>query len=178
MSVEIVLGPMFSGKTSYVLEYVRKYHAIGKKVSIIKPLVDNRYSNENFVVSHNNEKLTCRNWDTRIPLCQYTDAEFYDYFVIEEAQFFTHLHHFCSHILFELKKHILVVGLNGDAEQTKFGEILDIIPMATSLKKLSAMCSVCKDGTPAHYTKAFEKSENQINVGGAEKYVAVCLRHL
>jgi thymidine kinase len=178
MSLEIVFGPMFSGKTSYALSYARKHRAIGRNVLIIKPSIDNRYSSENVVISHNNEQLPCVCWDTSKPLCEFSDQNSYDCFVIEEAQFFSHLQHFCSYFLFDLQKHILVVGLDGDAKQQKFGEILDIIPMATSVQKLFSLCSVCNDGTPAHYTKALEKSDTQVNVGGAEKYLAVCLRHL
>ena len=73
MSLEIVLGPMFSGKTSYALSYVRKHRAIGRKVLVIKPSIDKRYSSENFVVSHNNEKISCLNWDIKNPLCEIAD---------------------------------------------------------------------------------------------------------
>ena len=83
-----------------------------------------------------------------------------------------------------MRKNILVVGLDGCAQQKKFGEILDVIPLATSVTKLTALCSVCCDGTPAPFTKKVklnwggEECSLQVDVGGAEKYVAVCLRHL
>ena len=178
MSLEVVIGPMFSGKSSYALSYVRRQRAIGKTVLVIKPNIDNRYGNESFVVTHNNEKIPCMMWNVKDPLCGISDIK-YDCFVVEEAQFFNHLQHFCSHLLLNEHKHILVVGLDGCAKQKKFGEILDIIPMATSLTKLTALCSECKNGTPAPYTKKLENHNYaQVDVGGAEKYVAVCLRHL
>ena len=178
MSLEVVIGPMFSGKSSYALSYVRRQRAIGKTVLVIKPNIDNRYGNEHAVVTHNNERIPCTMWNVKDPLCGISMIN-YDCFVVEEAQFFTHLQHFCSHLLFEKAKHILVVGLDGCAQQKKFGEILDLIPMATSVKKLTALCSECKDGTPAAYTKKLkERGDIQVDVGGAEKYVAVCLRHL
>jgi thymidine kinase len=178
MSLEVVIGPMFSGKSSYALSYVRRQRAIGKTVLVIKPNIDNRYSNEAVVVTHNNEKIPCMMWNVKDPLCGISDIN-YECFVVEEAQFFSHLHHFCSHLLLNKHKHILVVGLDGCAQQKKFGEILDVIPIATSVTKLSALCSVCNDGTPAPYTtKLEEPGDIQVDVGGAEKYVAVCLRHL
>jgi thymidine kinase len=178
MSLEVVIGPMFSGKSSYALSYVRRQRAIGKTVLVIKPNIDNRYSNEPVVVTHNNEKIPCMMWNVKDPLCGISDIN-YECFVVEEAQFFSHLHHFCSHLLLNKHKHILVVGLDGCAQQKKFGEILDVIPIATSVTKLSALCCVCKDGTPAPYTKKLEEpGDIQVDVGGAEKYVAVCLRHL
>jgi thymidine kinase len=181
MSLEVVLGPMFSGKSSYALSYVRRQRAIGKKVLVIKPDIDNRYTSENYLVTHDKEKILCMMWNVETPLCEINELN-YDCFVVEEAQFFKHLHHFCSHLLFNLKKNILVVGLDGCAQQKKFGEILDIIPMATTVTKLTALCSVCMDGTVAPYTKKVwggGSSENsQVDVGGADKYVAVCLHHL
>jgi len=177
MSLEVVIGPMFSGKTSYALSYVRRQRAIGKQVLVIKPNIDNRYSSEASIVTHNNERIPCIMWDSNISLCKMSDIN-YDCFVIEEAQFFTHLHDFCSKLLIVEHKHILVVGLDGCAQQKKFGEVLDIIPLATSLTKLAALCLECKNGTPAPYTKKLEEGGTQVDVGGAEKYVAVCLRHL
>ena len=182
MSLEVVVGPMFSGKSSYALSYVRKHRAIGRRVLIIKPDIDNRYSDQDFMVTHDQDKAECMTWKTQKPLCdlQLGVLEMYDCIVLEEAQFFEHLLHFCYELLFNHKKHILVVGLDGCANQRKFGDILDLIPYATSVTKLTAFCSVCKNGTPAPYTRKLEKDwgGEQVDVGGAEKYIAVCLRHL
>jgi len=177
MSLEVVIGPMFSGKSSYALSYVRRQRAIGKTILVIKPNIDNRYTNESVIITHNNEKIPCMMWNVKDPLCQISDIN-YDCFVVEEAQFFIYLYHFCSYILLDQKKNILVVGLDGCAQQKKFGEILDVIPIASSVRKLTALCCQCKDGTPAPYTKKIEAGDVQVDVGGAEKYVAVCLRHL
>ena len=177
MSLEVVVGHMFSGKSSYALSYIRRQQAIGKTVMVIKPNIDNRYADD-CLATHNGEKIKCLVWDVSKPLCAFTKLD-YDCFVVEEAQFFTHLEHFCFELLTTYKKNILIVGLDADANQRKFGEILDVIPLATSVTKLSALCSVCKDGTPAPYTKSLhENNLGKINIGGAEKYAAVCLRHL
>jgi thymidine kinase len=177
MSLEVVVGPMFSGKSSYAISFVRRQNAIGRKGIVIKPSIDSRYTKSNFLFTHNKDSISCMVWDVNTPLCEFSDTT-YDFYVIEESQFFRHLYHFCSELLFKYKKDILVVGLDGCAMQKKFGEILDILPLATCVKKLSAYCSICKDGTPAHYSKKLEESDQQIDIGGAEKYVAVCLRHL
>ncbi len=53
--------------------------------------------------------------------------------------------------------------------------------MATSVTKLNALCTMCSDGTPAPYTRRMELEwggEEQVDVGGNDKYVAVCLHHL
>jgi thymidine kinase len=177
MSLEVVVGPMFSGKSTYALSYVHRQRAIGKRVLVIKPNIDNRYTSESVLVTHNNERIPCMLWDIKKPLCGLLDIN-YDCFVIEEAQFFTRLYHFCYYVMFNKNKHVLVVGLDGCSQQKKFGEILDIIPLSTSVLKLKALCSQCKDGTPAPYTKKLNNVNAQVDVGGAEKYVAVCLAHL
>lgn len=180
MSLEVVVGPMFSGKSSYALSYVRRQRAIGRNVLVIKPDIDNRYSNDNVLVTHDKEKIPCMMWQTNKPLCEMNDTN-YDCYVIEEAQFFNHLQHFCHGMVFHAGKNVLVVGLDGCAKQKKFGEILDIIPMATSVTKLNALCTMCSDGTSAPYTRRIELEwggEEQVDVGGNDKYVAVCLHHL
>ena len=183
MSLEVVLGPMFSGKSSYALSYVRRQRAIGKQVLVIKPDIDNRYSDQDFMITHDQDRVQCMMWKTGKPLCEMNEElrNSYDCFVLEEAQFFSHLHHFCYELLFTHKKNVLVVGLDGCAQQKKFGEITDIIPLSSSVTKLTALCSVCQDGTPAPYTKKLRMDwggEEQVDVGGADKYIAVCLRHL
>lgn len=179
MSLEIVIGPMFSGKSTYALSYVRRYRSIGKSVIIVKPSIDDRYTNDQVIISHDREQLPCVVWDIRLPF----DPDFFinsDCIVIEEAQFFTGIHQLVSFLLLEHKKHILLVGLDGDAAQKKFGEVLDCIPLSTKLLKLNSYCSLCKDGTPAPYTKriAPENHIEQIHIGSDNLYRAVCLKHL
>ena len=103
-----------------------------------------------------------------------------DCIVVEEAQFFKGLYIFCEYMI-KLGKHILLVGLDGDAHQGPFREILDCIPLAYRVTKLSALCKLCEGGSEAYYTRYKQnrdQSQTQVDVGGAEKYEAVCLRHL
>jgi thymidine kinase len=181
MSLEIVIGPMFSGKSTYALSYARRYRAIGKRVLIVKPNIDSRYTDEHVMISHDHQQVPCVIWDINLPFM-------YDYFinddciVIEEAQFFHGLKDLVKFLLLEHKKHILLVGLDGDASQNTFGELLSCIPLCTKLLKLDSYCSVCKDGTPASYTKRINEENinilDQVCVGGSEMYQAVCLKHL
>lgn len=175
MSLEIVIGPMFSGKTSYALSHIKRLKSIGKTVLVIKPEIDKRYSRENMIVSHNNETEASFVWNITYPLTIRTEIE---YIVIEEAQFFKGLL-MCVRNLLAEKKSILLVGLDGDTHQNMFGELLNCIPYCSKVTKLSALCSLCKDGTPAYYTKSIgnEMTDEQINVGGSEKYISVCLKH-
>ena len=179
MPLEIVVGPMFSGKSTYALSYVRRQRSIGKRVLIIKPNIDNRYSADN-LVTHDKEQIPCMVWNVSIPLPVTTnDILQNDCIVIEEAQFFLGLKRFVQYLIQVYHKNILIVGLDGDASQKPFGEILDCIPLCSKLRKLHALCVSCKDGTIAPFTKRINlQDKKQVVVGGSEVYSAVCMRHL
>jgi thymidine kinase len=178
MSLEIVIGPMFSGKSSHAMAFVRRQRAIGKSVIVIKPDIDNRYSQDSVLVTHNKDQIPCKVWPTDRPLTPVDSIIENEFIVIEEAQFFKGLHSFVQYVLKAYNRNILLVGLDGDASQQKFGEILHCIPYATSVTKLCALCSECKDGTLAPFTKKIGNVEAQVDVGGNDKYVPVCLTHL
>lgn len=180
MSLEIVIGPMFSGKSTYALSYIRRQRAIGKKVLVIKPNIDNRYSQQEVLVTHNQEQTPCMIWavdeslNPAIP-----DVRDCDCVVLEEAQFFKGLETFVKYALRTYKKNILIVGLDGDAHQYPFGEIFQCMPWATMVTKLCALCKYCNDGTSAPFTRRTRNEHGQqVDVGGSEKYEAVCLKHL
>ena len=42
--LEIILGPMFSGKSSRLIQISKKYKTLNQKILIVKPIIDNRYS--------------------------------------------------------------------------------------------------------------------------------------
>lgn len=180
MSLEIVLGPMFSGKSSYALSYIRKQKAIQRNVLAVKPRIDNRYSQDDEIVTHNQEKVPCVVWDSNVDIAPNRFMLQADCIVIEEAQFFKGLSVFCEYMI-QMGKHLVLVGLDGDAHRQPFREILDCIPWANKVTKLSALCRHCRDGTEAPYTCYKENANqpgSQVDVGGAEKYKAVCIRHI
>lgn len=180
MSLEIVLGPMFSGKSSYAISHIRRIKAINKGVIAIKPSIDNRYTHDEVLITHDREQIPCIMWDVSAVLEPTRHMFQTDYIVIEEAQFFRGLQNFVKYMLVAKNKHIVLVGLDGDANQNSFGEILECIPYASKVTKLTSLCSICRDGTLAPFTKKIRdtSSNSQIDVGGSEKYVAVCLKHL
>ena len=75
-------------------------------------------------------------------------------------------------------KKIIVGGLDGDYQQKPFGELLQLIPLAEKITRLSALCQQCLDGTPAYFTKRTVQSDDQLLIGGAESYQPVCFKHL
>jgi thymidine kinase len=177
MSLEIIMGPMFSGKTTHAISFIRRQRFIGSNVLAIKPQIDMRYSSDNVIISHDKDFVPCLVWDSSNSLEYSSIFDQVDYVVIEEAQFFRGLYSFVKQLLFK-NKNVLLVGLDGDSEQQKFGEILDCIPYATHIQKLNALCLGCKGSSLAPFTKKLTKQQEQIDVGSSDKYVAVCLKHL
>jgi thymidine kinase len=170
---------MFSGKSSYALSYIRKQRAIGRYVIAVKPAIDKRYSEEE-LVTHNQDKVPCVVWDSTVPLQANRFMLQSDCVVVEEAQFFEGLPAFCQFML-GIGKDVVLVGLDGDTRRQPFRGLLDCIPWANKVTKLNALCCRCKDGMEAPYTRYKIDSlhtTDQIDVGGAEKYEAVCVRHL
>ncbi len=180
MSLEVVIGPMFSGKSTHALSYIRRQQAIGKKVVVIKPNIDNRYSADNMLVTHDREETPCMVWNVSETLNPtISDVRTADCIVLEESQFFVGLKNFVLYTLRVYNKNILVVGLDGDASQLPFGEVLECIPWATHVTKLCAFCRSCGDGTLGPFTKKIDSAiSQQVDVGGSEKYESVCLKHL
>jgi thymidine kinase len=172
---------MFSGKSTYALSWIRRQRAIGKKVTVIKPDTDKRYTAEDVLITHNLESIPCVVWKSNECLNPFIpeimEAECV---VIDETQFLCGIKDFIKYAVHIHHKHVLIVGLDGDAKQRKFGEILDCIPLSTTVTKLNALCSHCNDGTPAPFCQRREVggSNPQIDVGGSDKYEAVCLKHL
>ena len=180
MSLEIVLGPMFSGKSSYAISYIRRQHAIHRNVLVVKPNIDNRYSHGEEIVTHDKERTPCIVWDSTVPLSPNRFMLQADCVVVEEAQFFTGLATFCEYMV-QSGHHLVLVGLDGDAHRAPFREILDCIPWANKVTKLNALCCICKDGTEAPYTRYKPESNqtgSQIDIGGYEKYQATCVKCL
>jgi thymidine kinase len=98
--------------------------------------------------------------------------------VVDEAQFFVDcLIPFVRAAVDRAGKHVVVVGLDGDAEQRPFGDVLPLIPHADYVEKKTALCRSCGDGTPAIFTRALAVRDAQVAVGGAEMYEPVCRKH-
>jgi thymidine kinase len=171
MSLEIVLGPMFAGKSSYVLSTVRRNAAIGIRVLVVKPRIDVRYAAQE-VVTHDDARTECIVVENLIQARAYADR--HQIIVVEEAQFFPDLFDFVTYNVDTLRKRVILIGLDGDSQRQPFGQLLQCIPLADEITKLKALCAVCRDGTPAIFTYRRSIVESQIHIGGADEYSPLC----
>lgn len=186
--LELIIGPMYSGKTSRLVEIYKQYKFCNISVAVINHSIDNRYD-EDLLSTHDQVKIPCIKteklldiWTDNIDLEQDISLvpRIKDKFkvstssviLINEGQFFPDLEEFVKLLLVNDKK-VYVCGLDGDFERKKFGQILDLIPLCDKITKLTSLCSICKDGTPGIFSKrlSFEKEQTLV---GSSNYIPVC----
>lgn len=176
--LKIIIGPMFSGKTSALLEVYKKAMFCNKKVMVINYSHDKRYSDTE-LSTHDLKMIPCTQTTKLGELFDIYNkvdrAEILkqDIILINEGQFFSDLFEWVSYIIENHPIHIYVCGLDSDFEKKKFGTIVDLIPIADSVEKLTSWCVICKNGTPAIYSHRLS-NETQQCIIGSSNYIPLC----
>ena len=173
--LELIIGPMFSGKSTELIRRIRMLQKIDKKVLVTKPIIDNRYISDK-ITSHNYESVECK---VLSRLDEISDEEItnYDTIVVDEGQFFPDLLTTVIRWIDNYPISIIVGGLDGDFQRQPIGQILNLIPHADKCQKLNSLCSKCKDGTEASFSFRCVNSNDKVLVGGSESYIPVCRKH-
>ena len=171
--LELILGPMFSGKTSRILEIYKQCIFCNIPVAVINHSSDMRYDTTSTILStHDQHKIPCYAFTTLSDALATPEIDSKQVILINEGQFFEDLFQTVSQFLQQGKK-IYVAGLDGDFERKKFGTILDLIPLCDKITKLASLCSKCKDGTPGIFSMRLTEQKQQTLVG-ADNYIPVC----
>jgi thymidine kinase len=173
-AIDIIIGPMFSGKTSELLRRLSIYHDMEKKVLYVNSAQDSR-SGEDFS-THNPciGKIPFHSQKTNN--LESVDFESYDVIGIDEASLFSALKSFVLKWV-AAGKTIIVAGLNADSNGNKLGEIVDLIPVCDQLCKLFGFCLPCNKrgvNSASVMTKRIVNNTNQILIGGKDSYIPVC----
>jgi len=177
MSLNIYIGPMFSGKTNIILTHSRISKVIKEKYVIIKPNIDNRYTNDSFIVSHNKMKEPCIMVNDLKNIINNNIIKSVKKIYIDEAQFLKNLKNFVIECVDNMNKDIIIVGLDGDFRRQPMGEILSLIPYAYKIIILNAKCLLCYDGSDAIFTCKKVKDNKTVDVGSSDKYISLCRKH-
>lgn len=171
MKVVLITGPMFSGKTKKIIKKANKKEAKGQKSIVIKHVIDTRNNRNNLVSSH--DGLTIEAISTN-KLCDISDTlKEYNNVFIDEGQFFKDLYTFTCSMSDDVN--IYIGGLDYDYLRKEFKPIADVRTLATKIITISSVCYNC-DGV-ARFSKLLcepADSENNIIIGGSDKYVPVC----
>ena len=183
--LELFIGPMFSGKTSKLLEIYKQCNFCNIQVIIINHSIDIRY-HESMVSTHDKVMAPCIQTTKLTDIWDYKDIDSHfnensdrhiklrmaDVILINEGQFFEDLYEVVVDML-KSNKRVYICGLDSDFERKKFGQILDLIPLCDKVSKLTSLCSQCKDGTPGIFSMRLT-SERQQTLVGSDNYIPVC----
>lgn len=174
-SIKIILGCMFSGKTTEIIRECNRWNSIKNDVLCINYDEDTRYGNDDKVYSHDLKHYVCKKAN-KLKDVSIEQIEYADLILINEGQFFDDLIETCVEWCEKYKKNIIVSGLDGDFQRKPFGKILDLIPYADSVIKLPALCHMCMNGNEAYFTWRIS-NETEQKVIGSDNYVALCRKH-
>lgn len=168
-SIEVICGPMFSGKTEELIRRLVRAQIAKKTVHIFKHSTDNRYS-QDYIVSHNKNKIKCHSINNTESIINF--GKKIDIIGIDEAQFFDEsIIDICNKLANDGKR-IIIAGLDRDYKAIPFGPMANLLTHADLITKLNAICMVC--GNQASFSQRLTKDNNQILVGESEKYEARC----
>jgi thymidine kinase len=176
MYLELIVGCMFSGKSSELIRRLKRHLAIGERVLVVNSARDARHRGE-VLQTHDGVTFDCVKTDDLVDVCASAAFAESDVVGIDEAQFFSHLRDFVECCLLHGKK-VIVAGLDGDFRQRVFGEVLLLTPLADRIDKLTALCMKCRDGTPGPFSRRVVECDRQELVGASDAYMAVCRNHL
>jgi thymidine kinase len=163
--IEVICGGMFSGKTEELIRRAKRAHIAGQNVVIVKPALDNRYS-ESDVVSHNESALPGITVDTADQIILLTSSA--KVVCIDEAQFFDNRIINVSNTLANDGKRVILAGLDMDFEGNPFEPMPQLLAIAEYVTKLHAICA--ESGMIANYSQRVVDNENKVLVGEKDAY--------
>ncbi len=176
--LDIIIGPMYSGKTSYLLRELNIFSKMGANVLYINHSLDNRtsedFSTHNPIITKIGD-ISSEKTDHLFKL--YEKCKSYDVIGIDESQFFEGLKEFVLKMVEIEGKRVIVTGLNGNFKRELFGEVLSLIPCSDRLTKLSSCCQKCASRKlikEAHFSYRLTNENKEVMVGGSNEYVPLC----
>jgi thymidine kinase len=161
--IELIFGPMFAGKTTEMLRRIRRAEYADKRVALIKYSKDCRYGSNNNITTHDLLSKEAHSVSTLLPLA--SDLENVDVIGLDEGQFYPDVVDF-AHLMKSKGKTLIIASLDGDFLRRPFGFVLDFIPKADSVEKLSAICK--RSGKLAPFTMRTVSLEEIEVIGGEE----------
>jgi thymidine kinase len=174
--LEVITGPMFSGKSEELIRRLKRARIARQRVVCFKPDIDLRYHRSS-ITSHSaqtHEATTVANVE-RLRAALYPLLGEVDLVGIDEVQFFDDEILSLVVELIGLGKRVIVAGLDTTFAAEPFGPVPNLMAVADTVTKLSAVCMVC--GAAAIHTQRLGQSQELVMVGAAGMYEARCRAH-
>ena len=182
--LELFMGPMFSGKSSKVVFKLTSMADQGFKCLYVNSVKDERETEvqDSAVTTHNSaySKLSKKIDTVKVSSLSEVSVSDYDYIAVDELQFFDDEStvRCITDWTAIYGKYVLVASLDGDCYRRKFGKVLDLIPHADEVTKLTAYCDICRDNyrilKKAPFTARMTSDTSAELVGGKDLYKAMC----
>jgi thymidine kinase len=173
--LEVVCGPMFSGKSEELIRRLRRAEIAGQRTLIVKPRIDDRYD-VTHVVSHSGARVRAVAAESPAEVLRL--AEGYEVVGIDEIQFFDEGIVAAVETLVERGVRVVAGGLDTDFRHEPFGSMPTLLSLAEFVDKLQAVCHRC--GGPATRTQRLVDGRpapfagETIQVGALDAYEARC----
>lgn len=172
-SIEVVCGPMFSGKTEELIRRVKRAQIAKQRVQIFKPALDTRYAEEE-VVSHSSLAIKAEPVDNAVDiLIRLKDST--RVVAVDEIQFFDPAIITVVTKLAARGCRVICAGLDLDYRAQPFGPMPELLAIADEVTKIHAICTVC--GAPAVRSQRLAQSKERVLLGEKDAYEARCRGH-
>lgn len=174
-TIEVIAGPMFSGKTEELLRRLRRATLAKQAVTLFKPERDNRHGTTD-VVSHDARRQPAHAMKDAAALEAMVDQmitshNMPDVVGIDEVQFFGEGIVAVCNRMADAGIRVITAGLDLDYLGRPFGCMPLLLAHAEYVTKLHAICSIT--GRPAHFSHRVEGGNEDVQIGGAESYQAL-----
>ncbi|KAI6238921.1 Thymidine kinase, cytosolic [Aphelenchoides fujianensis] len=167
-SIHLIVGPMFSGKTTELLRQCRRHTLAKRKVAVVKYAKDTRYD-DRMLSTHDGLKMEGLRAMKLADV--WGELRESDVVGIDEGQFFEDVVERTERLADEGKT-VIVASLDGDFRRKPFESIAQLVPLAETVEKRAAVCQFC--GHSASFTLRTIVSDVREVIGGAEAYKAAC----
>ena len=166
--IHLIIGPMYSGKTTELLRLYRRHQIANQKCILIKYSDDKRFD-EDKVVSHDNLKYDAIKTSLLSAIFHNPSILDADVICIDEIQFYTDAHIMCD-MWANNGKIVIAAGLNGDYKREPFDIISQLLPKVENITFLTAICK--KTSSTGAFTKRITNDTEVKLIGGQESYIA------
>jgi thymidine kinase len=170
--IEVICGPMFSGKSEELIRRLRRAVIARKRVQVFKPALDDRYSADE-IVSHGDMRMKSEVVSTPAEILAKLDWRT-EVIGVDESNFMGPALVDVATKLADSGKQVILSGLDTDYMGRPFSPIPELLCLAESITKTLAICMRC--GNPAKHTQRLVESDELIVVGATGLYEARCRR--
>ena len=167
--IHLIIGPMFSGKSTELLRIIRRYNYKRKTTAVVAFELDDRYTNTEKVVTH--DKFEYPAIKTRT-IKEISDKLInYDVIGIDEGQFYPDIVEECEYLA-SIGKIVIISALSGNFKREPFEVISKLIPKCETVQNINAICFSCDE--EANFSLRITKDQEEMIIGGEDMYKPAC----